>query len=360
VNYVVINSGGVGTRFWPASRKNKPKQMLRLIGDSTLLQQAKDRAALVVPPENIHICTTQDLITQTMKLLPDIPATNYIIEPCAKNTAPAIALSTHFIHNKDPEATIAFIHADHFIPQEDKYTNNLETAFNYANSNKTIVLMGINPTYPAEGYGYIKQGTKISELNNLPIHEVLAFREKPSKEQAEDYIETKQYSWNAGMFIAKSQTLIDEYKKYMPSINSTIEVIAESNFSLVTLINEYEKLEKTPIDIELIEKTSNLAMLKSDFTWEDLGSWSSLHSLYKTYDNPPETIKDSNNNIIYTKDNTYISGTNNCLIQTSRPTAIVGLENVAVIENNDILTIVNLDKDQKIKEIVSQLPDELT
>lgn len=349
--HAVINSGGSGSRFWPLSRKKKPKQFLKVTDNTSLLEQSYMRLSQVTEAQNIHVCTTIDLLQETMKIIPKIPPHNFIIEPCAKNTAAAIALSAKYIMRQDPDAVIVFAHADHYIPQKDIFAESINTALEYAKDSESIVMLGIKPTYPSQGYGYIQKGEGMQQEG---IYSVKSFREKPSKEVAEGYIASQQYFWNAGMFIARARVLLAEIEKYMPQLAMALQNIEKDSFAMQTVEMEYARLDSIPIDIGVIEKSDICTVLETDFTWEDLGSWSSLHKLYSEQGHK----KDMDGNISITPQS-YIAETSNCLIHTTKPTALVGVKDIAIIEQDDVLVVVNLKEDQKIKQIVNQVPDEL-
>ena len=299
---VVIMAGGIGSRFWPQSTESKPKQFLKLFGDKTMIQMTYDRMNKLVPKENIFIVTNDRYIDLVKEQLPDIEDLNIIAEPYSKNTAPCILLSTLYINNIYKEANIVCVSSDSFIAKEDKFLKIVSKANDFINEEKkAIVTLGITPTRPETGYGYIKY-----EKSDIIPNKVIKFVEKPDIDLAMKYLESGEYLWNAGMFIFNSLSMLDELKKYLPDEYKLLKDLPNKNGKnyVEYLKTNYEKCNKISIDYAVMEKSSNVYAIPSDIGWDDVGSWKALER-YTKKDKLGNVVKgdammiDSHNNIIY-------------------------------------------------------------
>jgi len=317
----LIMAGGSGTRFWPLSTKDMPKQFLKLTSDKTMIEQTIDRVSLVTKMQDIYVVTSDKYSKILKEILPDFD--NIIIEPMAKDTAACIGYSVMSILKKYKEDVIVSIYpSDHLIGDMDKFTNYVLDAYNIAEQGY-IVTMGIKPTYPETAYGYI-------EYENS---DVVAFREKPNIDIAERYFESKKYLWNSGMFFVKASVILDEIKRYIP----------ESFYLLEK--NEFEKLKPISIDIAVMEKTKIAKVIAVDFKWNDVGSFNSLDKVFE---------KDENNSIV--RGNTkYIAlnSSKNIIIneEEDKVIAVIGLDDIIVVNTNGKLLICPKSKGQEIKKI---------
>ena len=299
---VVIMAGGIGSRFWPQSTEEKPKQFLKLFGDKTMIQMTYDRMKKLVPKENIFIVTNNRYVDLVKEQLPEINDINIIAEPYSKNTAPCILLSSLYINNIYKEANIVCVSSDSYIVKEDKFLKIIKEANDFVSKEKeAIVTLGITPTRPETGYGYIKY-----EKSDIIPNKVLKFVEKPNVELAMKYLESGGYLWNAGMFIFNSLSMLNELKKYLPNEYNLLKDLPERKDKNYTKYLEanYEKCNKISIDYAVMEKSSNVYAIPSDIGWDDVGSWKSLER-YTKKDSLGNIVKgdvkliDSHNNIIY-------------------------------------------------------------
>ncbi|MCK4517367.1 NTP transferase domain-containing protein [Candidatus Babeliales bacterium] len=330
--YFLILCGGSGTRLWPLSRKDRPKQLLPFIDNKTLLEQTIDRITpLAKNKTQIGIVT----IREQVDLIPDkIKAKiGFIIEePVPRNTGPAILYSCLEVEKKDPNATVVILPADHFIPDESTYRKYLIKAIDYAAANKKIVTLGLMPTKPATGYGYIQANTKTNVIAGT-TYSVEKFHEKPDKKQAQIYLEQKNMFWNLGMFVGKVSAFIKEYSKHAPEIVSCMRIYQQTGKS-------YEKAQNISIDYAIMEKSENISVMPCDFEWSDVGNLDTFLSLQQKHDakQKQETISiDSKNNIAQT---------------SKRIVAFVGVQDLCVIEDGDILLVARRTEIDKVKEII--------
>ena len=299
---VVIMAGGIGSRFWPQSTPDKPKQFLKLVGNKTMIQMTYERMNRLVASENIFIVTNSHYKDLVKEQLPDVKDVNIITEPCSRNTAPCILLSSLYIKNMYGEANVICVSSDSYIAKEDEFLDSIKKANEFINHEKNaIVTLGITPTRPETGYGYIKY----EKSDKIP-NKVIKFVEKPNIDKAIEYMESDEYLWNAGMFIFNNISMLEELKTYLPDEYELLKKLPKvedkkySNF----LEENYEKCQKISIDYAVMEKSSNVYAIPSDIGWDDVGSWKALER-YTKKDDLGNIVKgdammiDSHNNVIY-------------------------------------------------------------
>jgi len=335
----LIMAGGKGERFWPLSTEDKPKQFLNLLGEESMIQLTVKRLEEIIPLERIFIVTAERYTSLIKEHLPQLPERNIILEPEIKNTAPCIAFSAFYIREYYEDSTLVVLPSDHLILDEDKFRNIILTGEKFVEKNQNSILtIGINPTRPDTGYGYIHSGKEVDTIDNYKIIEVESFKEKPCLSLAEQYIKDKDYLWNSGMFIWKTSTIINKTKEFLPE---TFNILSNTNLNDQENIKEnYNKLEAVSVDYGIMEKTKDIFVIPGDFGWDDLGSWNSL-SRYKD--------TDKNNNVI--DGSVALLNSKNNIIQTNKKTYIMGVENLIVIETDNEIMIVNKDDISKIKEL---------
>jgi mannose-1-phosphate guanylyltransferase len=343
--YAVIMAGGVGSRFWPRSREKKPKQLIRIFGDNTMIQDTVKRLEGLVENDKILIVTNKVQKLRIKEQLPQIPPENIIDEPFGKNTAACIGLASIIISKKSKDAVTLVLPSDHLIKDVEEYQTNLRNAAEFACQSKGLVTIGIKPTKPETGYGYIQFN---EEQAGKEINKVLAFAEKPNLETAKSFIEAGDFLWNSGMFIWRVDAILKEIKKYLPDLFYGLEEIKESidtpDFEKV-LTNVYGQLKSISIDYGVMENSSNVYITKSRFDWSDVGSWEAVYELSE---------KDADNNAhmgdVYT-----VKTTGSYIYSPRKFTAVIGLENTVVINSSDALLICNRDMVQDVKLVVDYL-----
>ncbi|MBR2067269.1 MAG: mannose-1-phosphate guanylyltransferase [Solobacterium sp.] len=345
---VLIMAGGRGTRFWPKSRKSLPKQFLSLTGDGkTMIQLTVERLLPLIDMEDIYISTNLDYKALVQKQLPDIPEENILCEPVGRNTAPCIGLGAIHIAKKYDDALMIVLPSDHQIKMKDLFCHTLEEACEIAVENKNIVQIGITPNYPETGYGYIKYLPKEKKGS---AYKVEKFVEKPNVEKAREYLESNQYLWNAGQFIWKVSTVLAEMKEYMPDTYEHLmniqEAIGTDGYEKV-LNDEFRAMKSISIDYGVMEKAKDIYVIPGNFGWDDVGSWLAVGRLQKK--NKEGNVIDGDVITINTEDS-IIQG-NNKLI------AVVGLDNIIVVDTDDALLICDEDHAGEIRDVMKALEE---
>lgn len=349
--YAVIMAGGAGTRFWPESTQQKPKQFLNMFGERSLLQNTVERTKSLIPKERQIVVTNERYTGLVQEQLPDVPAENIIGEPQGKNTAPCIAMAAAFLQKKDPEAVMVVLPADHHIAYPEKFINYLETAIAQARAGENLVTMGIQPTRPETGYGYIQyESEAITKREGNPVHTVKTFTEKPDLKTAEKFLDSGDFLWNSGMFIWKASTILSQMQKHLPEIHSEAVDLKEKLFTedqKEGIETFYENCSNISIDYGIMEKASTVYVIPGEFGWNDVGSWKAIYELGE---------KDDDGNVLRTELFKSHEASNN-LVSTSsdKLIALVGVKNVAVVETDSAILVCDLDKAQGVKQIVNQL-----
>jgi len=346
-------AGGVGSRFWPLSRVEKPKQFLDILGTGrTLLQQTFDRFLNVCPAENILVVTSTIYKDIVLKQLPQINPNNVLLEPVRRNTAPCIAYANHKIKLQNPDANIVVSPSDHLITEEIKFIEVINKSLAFTEKNEVLLTLGIRPTRPETGYGYIQESSdsKLDIIKNTEIKKVKIFTEKPEYEMAKVFFDSGDFHWNSGIFIWSLKSITKAFENSLNDINSLFnESYKYFNTHLEDeFINKvYSNCESISIDYGIMEKADNVYVLPSQFGWTDLGTWGSLFE---------STERNENNNAVVGK-NVILYNTKNSIINVPDHKLVVvqGLENVVVAESDDILLITALKEEQNIRHIVNQV-----
>lgn len=343
--YAVIMAGGVGSRFWPRSREKKPKQLIRIFGENTMIQDTVNRLEGLVPNERILIITNKVQKLRIKEQLPQIPPENIIDEPFGKNTAACIGLASVIISKMNSDAVAFVLPSDHLIKDVEEFQNNLRLSAEFANESKGLVTIGIKPNKPETGYGYIQFN---DEQDGKQIHKVLTFAEKPNLETAKRFLEAGDFLWNSGMFIWRVDSILKEIKKYLPDLYYGLEEIRESldtpEFEKV-LTNVYGQLKSISIDYGVMENSSNVFITKSTFDWNDVGSWEAVYEL-------SEKDKDEN---AFTGDVYTVKTKGTYIYSPQKFAAVIGMENTVVINTRDALLICSRENVQDVKLVVDYL-----
>lgn len=343
--YAVIMAGGVGSRFWPRSKKKLPKQLIKIFGDMTMIQATVDRLSGIIENENIFIITNEIQRPEVLKQLKDIPQQNIIEEPFGRNTAACIGLASIIVKAKDPDAITIVLPADHIIKEKDVFLDTIKNAAQFAYDSKGLVTIGINPTRPETGYGYIQiDDNKVA--NN--IFKVYSFAEKPNYATALRFLESGDFLWNSGMFIWHVDAILDEIKNLMPDLYEGLIEIEKSLSSKdfkEKLKTVYAQLKKISIDYGIMEKSSKVFLTKGMFTWSDVGSWEEVYQLSE---------KNKDGNAIVGKVFTDMVA-DSYIYSPDKMTAVIGLDNIIVINHEDTVLVCRRDKAQDVKEIVDFL-----
>jgi len=346
-NYCVIMGGGIGSRFWPFSRENMPKQFLDFFGTGrSLIQQTFDRFNQVIPTENIFIATNQMYADLVKEQLPQLSDDQILLEPTRRNTAPCIAYAAYRINAINPNANIVVSPADHLILQEHNFLKNIQKGLNFVAKFPSLLTLGVKPNRPETGYGYIQ--TEEGGTDN--IQKVKAFTEKPNYELAKVFFESGDFFWNSGIFIWNVQTILKAFHDYLPDIttrfNQGIELFNTSD-EKAFIEEQYPMCQNISIDYGIMEKANNVYMLMADFGWSDLGTWGSLFDLSE---------KDSDMNAALKCKSLFIESSNNLLTLPENKLAVIqGLDDYIIAESDDILLICKKSDEQRIKQFVSDV-----
>ena len=351
--YAVIMAGGGGTRLWPLSRSNTPKQMLRLTEAGTLFQLAVNRLDGMFDPSRILVVTIAEQADALQKQAPQIPEDNYLIEPMPRGTASVVGLAAVAIQQRDPEGVMAVLTADHFIANVQKFQQSLRAAYSLAQEGYLMTL-GITPTFPATGYGYIHRGDFICDAEGLPSYMVQQFKEKPALDQAEKFLKSGDHDWNSGMFIWRVDRIQEAFHKHMPDLAAQLDRISaawNTNQKAAVLSYEWPLIKPQTIDYGIMEKASGVGVIPvPNLEWNDVGSWESLFEVLPC---------DENGNILLQGNYINIDTSNSMVYSASNERLVVtiGLKDVIVIDTGDALMVCNRKDAQQVRTVVQLLKD---
>ena len=350
--YAVIMAGGGGTRLWPLSRKTKPKQMLPLVEENhTLFQTTVQRLQGLLPPERILVVTVAEQADGLREQTPEIPAENFVMEPAPRGTASVVGLAAVTLRQRDPHAVMAVLPADHFIRDRDLFHLLIRVAVDAAEKDY-LVTLGITPTYPATGYGYIQRGESIPERVIYPIYHVKKFKEKPDETQAREMLSTGDHSWNSGMFVWKVETILAEMGRQMPDLRSALEEIESasgSGRSEEVIQRVWPGLENVTVDYGVMEHAQKVAVVPAGgLDWSDVGTWDALFDVL---------LPDGDGNISFAG-NHIAEDTHNSLVYGNRDERLVvtiGVDDLIIVDAGDVLLVCHKDQAQKVRLIVDGL-----
>src|SRR5438034_1071946 len=351
--YALILAGGSGERFWPLSRRARPKQLLHLVSKKTLLEETVSRLEGLVPPERILILTNAEQEKPVRKLLTDFPKENIVAEPAKRDTAAAVALGAGWVAARDHAATMLVLPADHVIANHVAFQEILTLAAETAEETGELVTIGIKPTWACPGYGYIEHGKPV-HLRNRPdnnaIHRVLRFREKPNPDLAESFLRKGNFRWNAGMFVSSVPTVLSEFNRRAPDLADFISQLrAEGKFEKA-LRERFSKLPRISFDYAVMEKADRVLVVEASFDWDDIGSWRAVANYFQkdkhgNAANRTITALESSNNIVFEEDGTSV--------------ALLGVHDLIVVRTQDALLICHRHEAERIKDLIGKIPPEL-
>lgn len=348
--YAVIMAGGRGTRFWPKSREKTPKHLLNISGKKTIIQETIERIRPLIPVKNILVVTGAGHSDELMQQLPDLPEKNIIIEPIGRNTAPCIGLAAMHIKKINPGSVMIVLPSDHYIAKEESFRRTLAIASEMAQRGDYLLTIGIKPNSPETGYGYMEQGKPVATIRGEEIFQVKSFREKPDIEQAKTFLRDGGFLWNSGMFVWKVSTILNELKKLLPDLYRQLTKIENvlGTDSEKDVINEiYKEITPNSIDYGVMEKTGETLLVRGDFGWSDMGSW---NALWEAWD------KDENGNAVRGRF-IGVDSTNSLIYCPDKLVALVGVEDMIVVETDDSLLICRKEACQDIKKLVEILEE---
>ena len=346
----VIRAGGIGTRLWPCSRTRRPKQFHAMAGERTMIQDAVARLKPLAAPEHVYVSTGSDLVSLVRDQLPGLAPDHLIVEPALRNTGPAVGLECALLEARYPGCTVASLGSDHYIGKPGEFRRLLEiAAIALERHPQYLFALGVAPTRAETGYGYICKGERLDEIADVPIHAVARFTEKPEKEQARAYLESGRYLWNTNMFAWKAATVLDLFARFEPEIHRALMRImeaADTTAGEAVVAREYPRLKAIAVDHAILERAGHVATIEADMEWGDIGSWAALTDVLPA---------DADGNLfagdvlaLDARDVTAY-GTRDKLI------ALVGVENLVVVDTEDALLVCRKEEAQRVKEVLERL-----
>lgn len=345
--YAVVLAGGSGQRFWPLSRESRPKQLLRLFDNKTLLEHTLERLDGVVPTENILVLTNRQQMESVREVLKDFPPENIIAEPEKRDTAPAIALGIGWVAARDPKAVMMVLPSDHLIQDQKSFRRTLQTACTAARAHDALVTIGIKPTWACPSYGYIERGARVDDGS---VFEVKRFREKPDSELAEQFLQQGNFAWNAGMFFWSVETVRKNLAAHCPELAGFVDELAATPDFATTFQSRFPKLTKLSIDYALMEKAPRVLNVEAAFDWDDVGNWTSVGG------HLPQDARGNQHNCAL---NQIDAGGNLVFSQTGQHIALLGVNDLIVVATDDALLVAHRSEAEKLKKLVDELPARL-
>ena len=354
--YAVIMAGGVGSRFWPRSRRANPKQFLDVFGDASLIQNTFARLQPLVEPENVFVVTNADYAEKTREHLPAVPAANILAEPIARNTAPCIAFAAARIHAIDPDATMLVLPADHLIANVSRFHDVLKAAADGAQSGE-LVTIGILPTHPETGYGYIQydltgddDGVPDGLAGDAPRpYPVLTFAEKPDLATAERFLDAGDFLWNSGMFVWRTDAILDAFERYLPKVHRLFAPLTDvfgTDEEAEAIASAYDLSPKISIDYGVMEQADNVLVVPGSFGWSDVGDWRAVHEVV---DKDDAGNRAEGNVILQDTTGSYAHSSDNRLL------VLVGMTDTVVVDTGDAVLVCHREQAQKVKDVVDFL-----
>ena len=348
--HAVVMAGGSGTRFWPKSRRNRPKQLLCLSGDSTMLQQTVARLGDLVAPERTWVITGEDQARAVREQLPAVPATNVVAEPCPRDTAACVGLAAAIVAQRDPDGIMLVMPADHVIRPDSKFQATVRAAVEVVEADPTaFVTFGIKPTRPETGYGYIERGEELGAPGGVALHRVVQFREKPDRATAERFVAEGRFAWNAGIFVWRAQTILEALATHRPQLAAAIDRVRlalGTPDEAAAIAREYPSMEKVPIDKAVMEKAANVRVLEVVYDWNDVGDWRALTTLV-----PPDAAGNTvqgPTHLVDTKDSIIIADDGGLI-------ATLGVEGMVVVQAGGATLVARIDQMDRLKSLVEGL-----
>lgn len=347
--YALIMAGGGGTRLWPLSRKNRPKQMLPLVEERTMFQIAVERLQPLLPLEHIFVVTGRSHVEQLAQSFPGLPKENYIIEPFGQNTGPAVGLAIMHIRQRDPEAVIAVVTADQHIGDKEKFRAVLAAAAQVA-AKDYIVTLGISPSFPSTGFGYIERGDLIEQVGGFRVFRSQGFTEKPDTQTAIHFLAAGTHSWNSGMFIFRIDRVLHEFERQQPEMATLLREIGQAiggpDYE-ATLERIWPDMPKKSIDYAVMEGAENVAVIPVDIGWSDVGSWATLFEVL---------TGDLNGNVSRGATEGHIQiDTKETMVISDRMVVTIGIEDIVIVDTEDVLLVCSRDRSQDVRQVVSLL-----
>jgi mannose-1-phosphate guanylyltransferase len=348
--YSVVMAGGSGTRFWPESRKKRPKQLLALTGERSLIQQTVDRMEPLTPAERVLIVTGKDHAGAIKQQLPQLNEAQVLAEPMGRNTAACAGVAAAWVAKQDPSAVCLVLPADHLVTGEKLYMEVMQRAAQTASEEDVLVTLGLTPRYPATGFGYIEVG-QVMNQNPPQVCQVKAFHEKPDLATAQTYLDSGRHFWNSGMFAWRAEVLLEEIKTHLPELYRGIMELMPAlgtGQEAEALAEVYPKLPAISVDHGVLEKTGNLRVVKADFGWSDVGSWDAMSDLWEA---------DGAGNVAECAQLMALESEGNVVLARDKLVSLLGVNNLVAVVTDDVLMVMPKERCQDIKMVIAQLKD---
>jgi mannose-1-phosphate guanylyltransferase len=342
--FCVLMAGGSGTRFWPASRRQRPKQFLPIAGGEPLIVETWRRLEGLVPPERVLVVTTADQADEVRTLLPDLPALNLIVEPEARNTGPCVALAAFEVRQRCRDSVQIVLPADHVIRPREAFQRTLRAAVREANQSGALIVCGIQPSYPATGFGYVQAGEILRQVDGQPVMRVLRFVEKPDAARAQAFLAEGGYYWNAGIFVWHTDAILRAVEQYMPRHYAGLERARRGT----DIVEIYRELPAVSIDVAVLERAEGVRMLPIDYFWSDVGSWSAL---------PEVSEHDAGGNVITGGAELLVEEAGGCVVHAGagEVVALIGVHDLIVVHSGRATLVCPRDRAQDVRRIVERL-----
>ena len=344
--FIVIMAGGRGERFWPQSRLKRPKHLLPIVGDAPMLSQTIRRLEGLVSVDRIFVITNSEQRESVLETCPELQADRVIGEPIGRDTAAAVGLAALLVAKEGDGASFALLPADHVIEDAAGFQATLATAFEAAEAEDQLVTVGIKPTFPSVGYGYLEQGKNLADYDGSAVAEVSRFVEKPNLEKAQEYLKAGNYFWNAGMFVWRPDVILAEIDRLVPKLAGGLKILDNewqtSNSLEEAMAKVYPDLEKISIDFAVMEKAKRVAMVESSFDWDDVGEWPAIERHYP---------KDENGNVFKGEGIALDSRGNLTFSETGHCITLLGVKDLIVVQSGDATMVCHKDKAQEVKAL---------
>lgn len=355
----VVMAGGSGTRFWPVSRKLRPKQLLPITGGRPMVTETVARVREAIPPERFWVVTHKDQAEGIRRALPDVPPSQILAEPMARNTCACAGLAASAILAKDPDATLVMMPADHDIRPEDEFVKTIKAACESVEKHNGLMVFGIRPTHAATGYGYIRRGDAVHISHGVAVHQVLGFREKPNRATAEQFLETGEYVWNSGIFVWRAKRIREAIQQFEPQIGAGLSIVeralAKSGgvfdaTATAALAEAYAKVPSVPVDVGVLERAQDVRVIDINYRWSDVGSWDALDDLLMASEQGHRIVSPTGSELI-----SVDSG--NCLVQSSdaHTIALVGVDDLIVVRTPDATLVCKRGRAEDVKKVVDEI-----
>lgn len=345
--YAVIMAGGSGTRFWPLSRRKHPKQLQELFGQGTMLEQTVERLNPLIPPERTYIYTSELIHGEVCKLLPQIPREQVVAEPASRNTAPTLGVAAHEICRRDPQGIMVVLAADHVIEKRAEFHRVLRAGCDMAKADGRSVVIGLKPTRPETGFGYIRLGKQQGKIAGQDIYRVENFTEKPELKVARRYVASKRYLWNGGMFIWRASTLLKNFAVHQPLMADQLAKLAKAGGPAApkSFRRLFPQFDKVSIDYAIMEKISDIYAVAADIGWNDVGSWAVVYDLSK---------KDEQSNV-RPEGSLCLDSSGNMIVAKRSFVVTVGVQNLVIVETDDAILVCPRERSQEVGKAVQAL-----